>query len=287
MPETITDILIYALENISKESLKNFKRKLSSFNVQSPYKKIPSSTLDDQSAKEVVDSIVRYYTTSDGADITEKVLWEINERQISQDLNKNIASAKRVQVEKTPGKGLADKLRDRTNRTSSRTRFRQHQRQKYGQENLLNSEESSHSETEPTQPRNVRRLLNMSGAENKGRRSSTPRHLGRQCQPDIQLVDLTDTDIELMVKNHEKKVETFARYVFQHLVPFDIYQSWVKNTNFDGCRGKVALPGNLRDAIVMEVGKEFTLNKENKRKIKNTINELLRNQRRGGWPILI
>lgn len=180
MQERIKDTMGHALENISQESLKSFKRKLSSY-AQPPYKKIQTSILDGKSAKEVVDTIIRYYTTSDGPDITVQVLQAINECQVSQDLQESIqrVSTKKVNMEeKTPGKGLADNLRDTTNKMTSRPHRRRHQRREYGKENLQDLEnlcwtlnDSSHPKT----TNNVRRNLNMSTAENTGRPSKNNR----------------------------------------------------------------------------------------------------------------
>ncbi|XP_075687072.1 uncharacterized protein LOC142656087 [Rhinoderma darwinii] len=297
MQGTITDILIQALENINEESLKSFKRKLSSFNVQPPYKKIPRSKLDEKSARDVVDSIISYYTLKDGPRITVKVLRDINERQVSRDLQESIQreSAKKAKVEeKTPRKSLVpDKLRDATNRIPSHTQRRQHHRQEYGKENVLdfnNSSQSSDEYSHPktTQTRNVRKSLNMNTGQkpkNNGR-SSTPRQSRRRL-PSIKLAELTDTDIEIMSENHEGKVHRFACLLFKHFVPFRTYQKWTKNTNFDGCGGKYAIPDNLQNAIIKEVRKFFSLKQKDKRQIKTAINELLRKPRLSGWPTLI
>lgn len=133
----------------------------------------------------------------------------------------------------------------------------------------------------------------MSTGENTGRpsknngRSLTPEHPRRQLQPDIPLADLTDNDIEIMAGNHDGKVHRFACLLFKHFVPFDTYEQWTKNTNFDGCGGKYALPHNLHCAILNEVRKKFCLKQKDKRQIKMAINELLRKPRVGGWPMLI
>ncbi|KAG9465967.1 hypothetical protein GDO78_017419 [Eleutherodactylus coqui] len=96
MTEVIKDILTHALENISKESLKSFKRKLSSIDVPPPYRKIPSSLLDEKSAKDVVDCIISYYTIAEGQRITVQVLQDINERQVSHDLTRSLQKETRV-----------------------------------------------------------------------------------------------------------------------------------------------------------------------------------------------
>ncbi|KAG9466558.1 hypothetical protein GDO78_016420, partial [Eleutherodactylus coqui] len=151
MTEEITDILTHALENIGKESLQKFKRKLSSIDVQPQYQKIPSSLLDEKSAKDVVDCIIRYYTIKNGPDITVQVLQDINERQVSVDLKESIQRVREKSVnveEKTPRKGLAYRLRDRTNRMSSSPLGRPRRKRRYRKENSSeSSEDYFHSQT--------------------------------------------------------------------------------------------------------------------------------------------
>ncbi|XP_073504970.1 uncharacterized protein [Phyllobates terribilis] len=288
-------ILDWALENISKESLKRFKRDLSSLSGLTGSTGISLSTLEEKTATEVVDLIIRYYTIEEGPRITVKVLKKINERQASVNLQKEIAEVfvKKLRVEKTPAKGSAVMLRDATNRTSSRLHRSQHRGQQYGKENFLNFEDSSQSSDDYPRPKstqiNARRSLTMSEAENEGqaskktRGSSPSSHSGRRYQPDIQLVKLTNNDIKIMAENHEGKAYRFACLLFKHFVPFHTYKMWTKTTNFDGTGGKYALPSNLRDIILKEVRRKFSLKQKDKRLIKNAINELLRKPRQSGW----
>ncbi|KAM4632217.1 uncharacterized protein O3C94_018747 isoform 2-T2 [Discoglossus pictus] len=101
--------------------------------------------------------------------------------------------------------------------------------------------------------------------------------------PDMKLVALKKSDNVNILQNHEGKPHLYAKSLFQHFVPFEIYKSWTRKTNFDGSPSKNAIPNNLRNAILKRVRMEFTLTKEDRKEIRKTINELLRNPRKREW----
>ncbi|XP_053550440.1 uncharacterized protein LOC128641895 [Bombina bombina] len=106
--------------------------------------------------------------------------------------------------------------------------------------------------------------------------------------PDIKLAHLEEEDVKLMLENHKGKPQIYVRYLFMHHVPFDIYQTWTRNTNFDGSRGKNAIPKNLRDDILERVQKEFSISKDEcKTIIRKAINELLTHPRKYKLKILV
>ncbi|KAM4632220.1 uncharacterized protein O3C94_018748 [Discoglossus pictus] len=113
------------------------------------------------------------------------------------------------------------------------------------------------------------------------------RHQRGQPRPNIKLAPLKQSDLNIMQQNHNGKAHVYAKYLFQHFVSFNIYQTWTRNTNFDGSFGKNAIPKNLRDAILKWVRKQFTLTKTKRKNIRDTINCLLRTPRTSGWKILM
>ncbi|KAM9457207.1 uncharacterized protein Hap1MRO34_018456 [Clarias gariepinus] len=75
------------------------------------------------------------------------------------------------------------------------------------------------------------------------------------------------------------RVDRFAVDLFKRLVPHNVYQKWAGSVNYDGSRGKNALPSNLRQAISNAVAKKFQPTARNKKQIRDRINELLRKKR--------
>ncbi|XP_041434683.1 uncharacterized protein LOC121399005 [Xenopus laevis] len=105
--------------------------------------------------------------------------------------------------------------------------------------------------------------------------------------PDIKLQALKKLDLQIMEEHHNGKPHVYAKLLFQHFVQFETYKTWTQNTNFDGYRGKNAIPKNLRVAIRKQVRKRFQLTKKDCVEIKRTINGLLAKPRTSGWPFHI
>ncbi|XP_055051297.2 uncharacterized protein [Misgurnus anguillicaudatus] len=75
------------------------------------------------------------------------------------------------------------------------------------------------------------------------------------------------------------KADRFACGLFKRLIPFTIYQDWVGSVNYDGSKGKNALPWNLRQAISDAVARKFHPTPRDWKLIRDRINELLRKKR--------
>ncbi|XP_072566473.1 uncharacterized protein [Paramormyrops kingsleyae] len=75
------------------------------------------------------------------------------------------------------------------------------------------------------------------------------------------------------------RADRFAVHLFKRLIPLRVYQDWVGLVNFDGSRGKNALPHNVRQAISDAVAKKFHATAQDWKQIKDRINEILRKKR--------
>ncbi|OCT59062.1 uncharacterized protein LOC121398212 [Xenopus laevis] len=105
--------------------------------------------------------------------------------------------------------------------------------------------------------------------------------------PDLFLRELDEKNLAVIEANHNGKPHIFAKFLFHFFVPFEIYTGWTKQTNFDGYGGKNAIPNNLREALFKHVKNKFYLQENDIKKIRETINDLLRKPRTAGWPVLI
>lgn len=63
--------------------------------------------------------------------------------------------------------------------------------------------------------------------------------------------------IESAGQDEKPRPECFAVLLFKSLVPHEVYMEWSGAVNFDGCRGKNALPNNLRKAIAEILCRRF------------------------------
>lgn len=75
------------------------------------------------------------------------------------------------------------------------------------------------------------------------------------------------------------RADRFAVLLFKRLIPLNLYQTWAGSVNFDGSRGKYALPNNLRQALSDAVGRRFNPAVRDWKLIRDRLNELLRNRR--------
>lgn len=104
--------------------------------------------------------------------------------------------------------------------------------------------------------------------------------------PDITLNQVSlETRHRLYVKsatrNGPPRPDRFATLMFKSLIPLDVYQNWTRTVNFDGSRGKYALPHNLRETILKAIDETFQvpMTAVDFNMIKERINEFLRNRR--------
>ncbi|OCT59060.1 uncharacterized protein LOC108703891 [Xenopus laevis] len=140
----------------------------------------------------------------------------------------------------------------------------------------------------PSRPVSVRQDINTSPLTVRTNQPDVNKIAPRgRALPDIKLQALKKFDLQIMKEHHNGKPHIYAKLLFQHFVPYDTYKTWTQNTNFDGYRGKNALPNNLRVAILKQIWKLFQLTKKDRVEIKRTINGLLANPRTAGWPVRI
>lgn len=86
--------------------------------------------------------------------------------------------------------------------------------------------------------------------------------------------------LESAGKDGRPRPERFAVLLFKSLVPQEVYREWSGAVNFDGSRGKNALPNNLRKAIAETVSRKFPNSTSHDWKmIRDRLNELLRKRR--------
>ncbi|OCT89482.1 uncharacterized protein LOC108711335 isoform X2 [Xenopus laevis] len=101
--------------------------------------------------------------------------------------------------------------------------------------------------------------------------------------PDIPLAAMTTGILNNFKMQSRGQPHRFAQLLFQHHVPYSLYKTWTHNTNFDGSRGKHALPKNLKRVILNETSSAYKMTPVVLKKIKDTLNALLRIPRTGGW----
>ncbi|KAE8576671.1 hypothetical protein XENTR_v10004280 [Xenopus tropicalis] len=101
--------------------------------------------------------------------------------------------------------------------------------------------------------------------------------------PDIPLASMTTGILNNFKMQSRGQPHRFAQLLFQHHVPYSLYKTWTHNTNFDGSRGKHALPKNLKRVILNETSAAYKMTPVVLKKIKDTLNALLRIPRTGGW----
>ncbi|XP_053320716.1 uncharacterized protein LOC128492255 [Spea bombifrons] len=110
----------------------------------------------------------------------------------------------------------------------------------------------------------------------------TPDSVGEPL-PDILLASMSAGLLNNFKMQSRGQPHRYAQLLFQHHVPYSLYKTWTHNTNYDGSRGKHALPKNLKRLIINETSMAFKMTPPVLKKIKDTLNGLLRIPRTGGW----
>ncbi|XP_068102642.1 apoptosis-associated speck-like protein containing a CARD isoform X2 [Hyperolius riggenbachi] len=90
MARTVRDVLITALEELTGSSFKKFRNKLNDWTIKEGYSKIPRGRLEKADPDDAVDLIRSYYKDDYGAELTLAVLDAINEKQVAEDLKKDL-----------------------------------------------------------------------------------------------------------------------------------------------------------------------------------------------------
>jgi len=107
-----------------------------------------------------------------------------------------------------------------------------------------------------------------------------------KCRADIKLRPINSQCEKSVYKychgsGSKPRADRYASYIFRNLVTYETYCDWVLKVNYVGLLGKDALPRNLRKKLRTFIEKRFTnLTCDNWREIRDSINELLRVERR-------
>lgn len=107
-----------------------------------------------------------------------------------------------------------------------------------------------------------------------------------KCRADIKLRPINSQCEKSVYKfchgsGSKPRADRYASYIFRNLVTYETYCDWVLKVNYVGLLGKDALPRNLRKKLRTCIEKRFTnLTCDNWREIRDSINELLRVERR-------
>ncbi|XP_035635638.1 protein Pat-like [Oncorhynchus keta] len=113
--------------------------------------------------------------------------------------------------------------------------------------------------------------------------SGTPLPTGSSSvHPDISIPRLTPERNELLTEHSMGRPDRYAVVLFQECVTKERYREWAQNTNWDGSRGKLGLPVNLRVFIMKNVSQMFlSLSDATRKSIR--VNEYLRKPRKSGY----
>ncbi|XP_043945680.1 lysine-rich nucleolar protein 1 isoform X2 [Protopterus annectens] len=121
---------------------------------------------------------------------------------------------------------------------------------------------------------------------------STPLSLGRHLTaagptakcfgplPDVELLNVSEDREKVLLTMSHGRPERFAVLLFEELVPLAKYMEWNQLVNWDGSRGKMAIPANLHTKVLETVGRYFKIDRAVVKDIKKKVNELLRKPRK-------
>ncbi|XP_027011143.2 uncharacterized protein LOC113648235 [Tachysurus fulvidraco] len=117
----------------------------------------------------------------------------------------------------------------------------------------------------------------------------TPKKSVRRSLMGVILDDVTLNHVSLEVEKQlyvdatgsdgTPRADRFAASLFKRLIPLTVYHDWVGSVNYDGKRGKNALPRNVRQAISDAIARKFHPASCDWKLIRDRINELLRKKR--------
>ncbi|XP_076144364.1 protein Pat-like [Alosa pseudoharengus] len=105
-------------------------------------------------------------------------------------------------------------------------------------------------------------------------------------------VTLRDVGPEDHAKIHQQSYGKVGRYgclLFRSIVTEEHYKAWSKTTNWDGAKGKRALPQNVKNFVVSTLQRKFpAMGRSELKDCINKINEFLRTTRRSsqGFNVL-
>lgn len=100
------------------------------------------------------------------------------------------------------------------------------------------------------------------------------------CHPDLEIRPPSKKQLELLFTQSQRRPDKYGCLLFRAVLPQKKYKEWASNTNWDGARGKFALPVNLRHFIIKAVSQRFPcITNSDRKRIKDRVNEFLRSPR--------
>ncbi|XP_073769509.1 uncharacterized protein [Danio rerio] len=100
------------------------------------------------------------------------------------------------------------------------------------------------------------------------------------CHPDLLFSPPTQEHIDMLMVQSHGRPDRYGCLLFRAVVPDQRYAEWASTTNWDGLRGKVALPVNLKQFVRDSVIKRYpNLTSADSKRIKDRVNEFLRSPR--------
>lgn len=100
------------------------------------------------------------------------------------------------------------------------------------------------------------------------------------CHPDLQFCPPTLEHSDILMMQSRGRPDRYGCLLFRAVVPEQRYAEWATTTNWDGSRGKFALPMNIRQFITNTVSQRFPhMSSADSKRIKDRVNEFLRSPR--------
>ncbi|KAA0710947.1 Zinc finger MYM-type protein 4 [Triplophysa tibetana] len=102
------------------------------------------------------------------------------------------------------------------------------------------------------------------------------------CHPDFEITSPSKQLLKRLMNQSLGRPDRYGCLLFRAVLPEKLYAEWALTTNWDGARGKYALPLNLRQFIIESVCQRFpSLTRVDQKQVKDRINEFLRSPRNG------
>ncbi|KAM9305367.1 apoptosis-associated speck-like protein containing a CARD [Gastrophryne carolinensis] len=90
MVRSVRDALVRALEDLEDRDLKKFCNTIRDWDIKEGYSRIPRSKLEGGDVDDIVNVIRDYYKDQYGAELTVAVLEDINQKNVAQELERNV-----------------------------------------------------------------------------------------------------------------------------------------------------------------------------------------------------
>ncbi|XP_022520654.2 heterogeneous nuclear ribonucleoprotein U-like protein 1 isoform X10 [Astyanax mexicanus] len=104
--------------------------------------------------------------------------------------------------------------------------------------------------------------------------------------PDVTLREISSINDKILLRMSNNRPDRYGALVFRSVISQELYEQWVMHTNWDGSRGKWAVPVNVREFVIRRVGERFPeLSSADIKAVKERVNECLRMRRKSIVPI--